>query len=575
MTRIVAWILGILMATACSNDSSQNPGGPASTTQAGTTGGGGGSTSGGSAGVGGGTVTTSGAGGASGASGSGGTTSSGGAGGGMAGSGTGGAGGVGGAAGTTGTGGAVDSGATGGSSGMDGSLGNDAADSGGTGGAPGMDASVGNDAAPPGTCSQPGSGPTPPAGFIKVTNPPDMKFPFTTHWMGTFSDTSKCVSMTSLTDIDKDGDQDFASGQRDPTNSCGTAGAPMVWWEYCSPDHWVKHTVGTGYQSAAAGGAGDFDNDGWIDLVVGNSWFKNPGASVRTAGAWTRYGTGAPGVVEEITMGELDGDGRLDVVYVENTIDPQWGRPGANPTQNWTLTRLSAYRQQQGGAIGDLDGDGDNDILIGDRWWYKNPGTDGGTWTPMPIPAFTMFASSASQNGSAPMTMIGDIDGDGDNDFAMHTHWGGNIAWMENRDGMGTMWVGHMIAPAAGVQAKTNLHGVLVNDFDNDGDIDIFASQNQGSIFIYENTDGKGTLTEHTVANGPGHEPRTADVDCDGDLDIVGKPWGNPDDPRGENPPETRAHVYFKNELVERGGRAVFDRPKSEVWNVPNKGRCR
>jgi hypothetical protein len=531
-----AWMLGFFAATACGNEgSSPFNGGP------GVTGTGGGSSqTSGSAGSKASTGNT--------ASGSAGSSTQQGAGGGA----TGGDGAGGSSVGGNATGGANDSGATGGS---------------------GLDGSVGRDALAPGGCSESGPGPTPPVGFVKVTTPPDMHFPFTTHWMGVFSENPQCVSMTSLTDLDNDGDQDFASGQRDPTSSCGVAGAPMVWWEYCAPDHWVKHMVGTGYQSAAAGGAAYIDDDPYIDLIAGNSWFKNPGPNVRTAPQWTRYGTGAPPVVEEITMGDLTGDGKLDVLYVERTFDPQWATPGAMPTQNWTPSRLSAYRQQQGGAIGDLDGDGKNDILVGDRWWYKNPGP-AGTWTPMPIPANTAFAAS-TLNGSEPMTMMGDIDGDGDNDIAMHTHWGGNIAWLENLNAVGTMWAPHMIAPNGAVQAKTNLHGLLIDDFDNDGDVDIFIAQNNGTLWIYENTDGKGTFAEHAIATGPGHEARAADVDCDGDLDIVAKPWGNPAEPRNENPNiELRAHIYYKNELVENGGKKVFDRPKSEVWNVPNKGRC-
>ena len=28
-------------------------------------------------------------------------------------------------------------------------------------------------------------------------------------------------------------------------------------------------------------------------------------------------------------------------------------------------------------------------------------------------------------------------------------------------------------------------------------------------------------------------------------------------------------------EIVEKGGKPLFDRPKGEVWNVPNKGKCK
>ena len=78
----------------------------------------------------------------------------------------------------------------------------------------------------------------------------------------------------------------------------------------------------------------------------------------------------------------------------------------------------------------------------------------------------------------------------------------------------------------------------------------------------WENTDGKGTFQEHAVAmNARGHDARVGDVDCDGDLDIAGKPWG-------EGEPEPRDHIYLQNMTVERGGKAVFQRPKGEVWRA-------
>jgi hypothetical protein len=463
----------------------------------------------------------------------------------------------------------------------------------GAGGAVGInDASTGGDvmAPPVGSCSDKGPAPTPKAPFQKA-DPIDAKFPFSTHWMGMFADNpanAHCISMTSLTDLDKDGDLDFADGQRDVACSGNTnPNAPMLWWEYCTPDHWVRHTVNTNFSSAASGGAGDFDGDGWIDLVAGNSWFKNPGANVQTAGMWTRYPTGAPGATEEIAMGDLNGDGRLDALYVVNSIDPQWWTGSMTPTQQWTRTVLSTYRQQQGAAIADLNGDGKNDAIVGDHYWYRAP-----DWTPVAFatdsnagtPAFVALGgfepNSTPQAGSAPLTMGGDIDGDGDIDIAMSTHWGYNLAWMENVDGKGTAWKLHMVPNTARPTGNTNvLHDMVADDFDNDGDLDLLVAENQGTLWIYENTDGKGgAFTEHKIATGPGHEARAADVDCDGDLDIVGKSWSDPNDGRAgqsEIPELLGHHVYYKNELVEKGGKAVFDRPKGEVWNVPNKGKCK
>jgi hypothetical protein len=459
------------------------------------------------------------------------------------------------------------------------------AGTGGSGGGPAPDAGApvagmgGTGPVTPATCSDSGPAPMPVAGFMAAA-PMDMRFPFSTHWMGVFSANPRCISMTSFSDIDNDGDQDFASGQRDVACSgSSNPNNPMVWWEYCGPDHWVKHQVGAGFKSAAAGGAGDFDGDGWVDLVVADSWFRNPGMGVRTAPMWTRYPTGAPGNTEEITVGDVTGDGKFEVLHVVNNIMPQWWAPGADPTKPWTRGAAFPYNQQQGGAIGDLDGDGRNDILVGDRWWYRAaPGEATAPWTPMPIPEATNFAPGGSMNGTAPITWLGDIDGDGDLDIVLQQHWGQRVAWFENGDGKGTKWTSHpIVGPGAPFEAKRLgiLHGLFAFDFDNDGDLDVFSGENQGNLWIYENTDGKGTFAEHLVAIGPAHEARAADVDCDGDLDIAGKPWGDPGDGAAGRSETIRAHVYFKNELVERGGKPSFVRPKGEVWNVPNKGLCK
>src|SRR5262249_3646855 len=107
---------------------------------------------------------------------------------------------------------------------------------------------------------------------------------------------------------------------------------------------------------------------------------------------------------------------------------------------------------------------------------------------------------------------------------------------------------------------KSYLHTIVAADFDNDGDLDIFAGQNVGPSFIYENTDGKGTFVEHmVVADFRGHEARVADGDWDGDLDIAGAPWGEPPT-GGEQGMPPRDHVYMQNMLVERGGPALFTR---------------
>jgi FG-GAP-like repeat len=402
----------------------------------------------------------------------------------------------------------------------------------------GRDVGSGDAARPVGGCSDMVLRAGPPAGKESLkADPIDAKFPFSTHWMGKFSDNPASVGITGMADYDHDGDLDFSSGQ---------VGGPVFWWEYCTPDHWVQHMVGSGHASPGGGNAVDVDGDGWVDIIAGDSWYRNPKTPRTTA--WTRFPTGVAGGAEDVAVGDVSGDGKPDVLWVWNPYNPQWRTPGPDPMVAWPLGASLQNVQTQGGAIGDLDGDKDNDIVVGNQWWYRNMDGKGKTWETVRIT--TGFDDS-------PLVNIGDVDGDGDMDLVMCTHFGARAAWVENGGGAATTWTLHILA-----SNKNKLHAIFAMDFDNDGDLDIYGGESTGTAWIWENTDGKGTFMEHAAAtNGRGHDARVGDVDCDGDLDIAGKPWGAGD-------PDPRDHVYLQNMTVERGGKAVFVRPAGEVWRA-------
>ena len=377
--------------------------------------------------------------------------------------------------------------------------------------------------------------------------PRDQKFPFSGHWVGVFSDDPRYVGATTLGDFDHDGDLDFADGQREDV------GGGALWWEYCGPDHWVRHVVGTGHQFWSGGNSADFDGDGWADIIIGDSWYRNP-KNPRTA-KWDRFPTGGP-KPEEIILGDVTGDKKPEALYVHKNFQPQFWSPSAAPTKIWTRGPLLEHNQQQGGAIADFDGDGHNDILVGYRWWYRNVKGDGTQWETVEI-----FAGGFDDS---PLTYPGDFDGDGDIDFAMVTHFGAQVAWASNDDGKGHFTM-HQLATD-----KNVLHTIVAADFDNDGDLDLLVGNNVGKSFIYDNTDGKGTFVEHLIAaDTRSHEARVGDIDCDGDLDIVGAPWGDQNE-GGETTQPPRDHVYLKNELVERGGKPLFERQPFELGLAAN-----
>jgi hypothetical protein len=98
-------------------------------------------------------------------------------------------------------------------------------------------------------------------------------------------------------------------------------------------------------------------------------------------------------------------------------------------------------------------------------------------------------------------------------------------------------------------------HSLIVADFDNDGDADVFSCEMEGipgdrppRWFLWENADGKGQrFIEHIILDAKlgGHLAVAADVDGDGDLDIVSKLWR----PRKDNANQGRNHVDLLENL--------------------------
>lgn len=419
-----------------------------------------------------------------------------------------------------------------------------------------------------GGCSEPVTRTEPPAGKeIYGAGPADERFPFQSHWVGEFSPNPMRVGMTSLADLDQDGDLDFGLGQRQDGDDGG-----MGWFEHCTKDHWVLHRIGDGYTTWAGGGAADLDADGLMDLVAGDSWFRNPG-DARTAPSWQRFPVASEQTIaprpEEIIVGELGGDERPELLYAHRQIAPQFWSVGGDPsTRSWVRTLLTdescssdTICPQQGAAIGDIDGDGDPDVLSGYRRWYRNTNGDGTSWETVTILDNGAFDAS-------PLTALGDLDGDEDLDIVMGTHFGARLAWAENQGNQGQDFTLHMLATD-----KEFLHTIIAADLDNDGDLDILAGQNVGPTFVFEN-DGGGSFSEHTVAlDTRSHEARTGDVDCDGDLDIVGNPWGDQNE-GGEESMPLRDVAYLENLVVDRGGPALFTRKPGEVTPSVHARRC-
>jgi hypothetical protein len=168
-------------------------------------------------------------------------------------------------------------------------------------------------------------------------------------------------------------------------------------------------------------------------------------------------------------------------------------------------------------AIGDLDRDGKQDLIVGGRGgpvvWYQGP-----SWTRRTI------ATSIGTAGTSNDIAIGDVDRNGWPDVVL-----GNGVWFANPGNPRTnAWVRHDIDATKG-------HDVSLADLDRDGDLDL-VKRWQGAtgdvIRVFRQETG-GRWTERAIPTDDGEGLEVADLDGDGDRDIViaGKWYENDGNP--------------------------------------------
>jgi hypothetical protein len=347
---------------------------------------------------------------------------------------------------------------------------------------------------------------------------------------------AKLFAQTALADLDLDGRLEFIMGEQ--------YGA-LYWYKRHAPGHWTRHLLGNDSPSDVGGCVLDVDADGYPDFVTGGAWYRHPRdlAQPFTCHVFDPALRG----VHDVQAADLDGDGRAEIITMSDQNDLRWYKIPAEPTQSWPYMVIGPA-VHAGVAIGDLDGDGDLDI-VRTNVWFENVKGDGTKWQVRPVGPNTYppadFRPYFAYDGVR--AVVCDINGDGKQDivFTDAEIPGGKVWWMENLDGVGHEWRRHEVAvPVPGAPRRGAYHSLAVADFDGDGDLDIFSCEMEAvrgdappRWYIWENVDGRGEQwQEHVIldANLGGHEAVVGDLSGSGRLDIIAKPWrAHPDNALG------------------------------------------
>jgi hypothetical protein len=244
-------------------------------------------------------------------------------------------------------------------------------------------------------------------------------------------------STATLGDLDGDGDLELLMGNAlDPTGlqsarlyrfeNRGTATQPA--WHLVDPD-FLGFRSGFNLTPVLV----DLDADGDLDLIVGDfngtlALFQNLGspASPSFVLTETRYQNIDAGATATPTFGDLDGDGDLDLLVGESGGTLRFYRNTGTRQQAQFVQESTAFAdidvgQRSAPFLRDLDGDGDLDLLVGSDTGlalYDNVTTG-------PVPTFLRDETLALPARRLSTPVLADLDGDTDPDLLVGSLEGG------------------------------------------------------------------------------------------------------------------------------------------------------
>jgi uncharacterized repeat protein (TIGR01451 family) len=279
---------------------------------------------------------------------------------------------------------------------------------------------------------------------------------------------------------------------------------------------------------------GDYDSDGDLDILLAGHNGTTPIAKVyrnNGSGSFTDISAGLTGAyMSSGAWGDYDNDGDLDILLTGH--DGVWGY------------RSYVYRNDGGGSFnlstglrgvdhssvawGDYDNDGDLDILLAGESFmgfvtelYRNDG--GGT--------FTYISVDMVKPGRNASLAWGDYDSDGDLDILIAGSTSGGTsqtAKIYRNDG------GDMFTDISAGLTGVGWGFATWGDHDNDGHLDVLLAGDDGPSYIakvYRNNGGGSFSETSAELTGVYHSSGAwGDYDNDGDLDVLltGNDGSNP-----------------------------------------------
>jgi hypothetical protein len=281
---------------------------------------------------------------------------------------------------------------------------------------------------------------------------------------------------------------------------------------------------------------GDFDLvigavDGTFTVLLNQ--FSCP--AMFAASSANPFGLPTAGDFADPVFVDIDGDGDPDafigtngaprLAFAENTgsaAAPAFAAPITNPfgLNVGTLFEVSP-------AFADIDGDGDFDAFFGEQYGNTLQFENVGRFN---APEFSQFPLSnpfpkAGDPFSKPT--LGDLDGDGDLDVLVGGRYG-DFFFSQNTGTVNAPAFEMPVTNPFGLSDTGDANNPTLVDLDEDGDLDLVTGESFGDLIVFTNT-GSRTAPSFVGSTNPfgltkaneSSAPSFADIDGDGDVDAL------------------------------------------------------
>ncbi|MER7584683.1 VCBS repeat-containing protein [Kitasatospora sp. NPDC097691] len=246
--------------------------------------------------------------------------------------------------------------------------------------------------------------------------------------------------------------------------------------------------------------AGDFNGNGKKDLVAvevstGKLW-SYPGTGTGALGSRVLIGNGGWNGMSNLAVGDLNRDGKDDIVATEKSTGKLWLYPGTGSGVGDRVEIGSGgWNGMNNTAVGDFNGDGKDDVVAsenstGKLWLY--PGTGSGLGSRVEI-------GSGGWNGMNKIVSPGDMNKDGKDDIVATETSTGKL-WLYPGTGRG---LGDRVE--IGTAGWNGISDYAGADFTGDGIGDLAAVDSDpgqtGKLYLYKGT-GSGLSARTEIGSG-------------------------------------------------------------------------